>query len=302
MTGAGAGYRDEKDAAAAGDVALRPAMATDLRPIRELADAEHGGTVRPEGGYPEAVDAYFLHLIEHGRVEVAESDGTVVGFGAAIASPRWLHLADLFVRPELQSRGIGRRLLEAVMGEEWPRTTFSSDDPRALPLYVRLGMRPLWPNLYLAGDGRRIEGFPRDLEIDASAVVDVAALERDWWGVDRPIQHAYWATQPEAVPLIVRRGGRPVAAGYARSLLRGGGRWINLLFVAPDAEPLAPTLAALRWSADAEGRIGGCLLGPHPAVPALIAAGFRVIDRDTYQASDPDLIDPHRRIVNTGFL
>ena len=302
MTGAGAGPRNERRPAAAGDVALRPAVAMDLRPIRELADAEHGGAVPPEGGYPEAVDAYYLHLIDYGRVEVAESDGTVVGFGAAIASPRWLHLADLFVRPDLQSRGIGRRLLEAVMGEDWPRATFSSDDPRALPLYVRLGMRPLWPNLYLAGDGRRIGGSPPDIEVTAAGAADVASLERDWWGVDRPIQHDYWATQPEAIPLIVGRGGRPVAAGYARSLLRGGGRWINLLFVAPDAEPLAPTLAALRWSADAEGRIGGCLLGPHPAVPALIASGFRVIDRDTYQASDLDLIDPHRRIVNTGFL
>ena len=72
--------------------------------------------------------------------------------------------------------------------------------------------------------------------------------------------------------------------------------------VAPDVPAHDPTLAAIRWSADREGRIGSCVLGPHPIVPTLIEAGFRIVDRDTFQASDQDLVDPERLLPNTGFL
>jgi hypothetical protein len=33
-----------------------------------------------------------------------------------------------------------------------------------------------------------------------------------------------------------------------------------------------------------------------------MAAGFRIVDRDTFQASDPGLIDPEAILPNTGFL
>ncbi len=95
---------------------------------------------------------YLTHLIGRGIVVVAERDGVAVGFGAAVDTGRARHLADLFVVPEHQGGGIGRQLLDAVYGDAWPRTTFASDDPRAMPLYLRAGMAALWPNLYLAGD------------------------------------------------------------------------------------------------------------------------------------------------------
>jgi GNAT superfamily N-acetyltransferase len=283
---------------------LRQATSADLAAIRAIADAEDEPPT-PEVGFPEALDAYYLHLIEHGEVLLAVDDdeaGGVVGFGATIESGRGVHLADLFVRRDRQGGGIGRRLLESLFADRWPRTTFSSDDPRAMPLYIRMGMRPLWPNLYLDGDARRLPQLPPSLRVDAAGADRVAELERAFTGVDRPTQHAYWAAQPAAVPLVVRDGDRAVAIGYARSKLRGGGRWINSFVVAPGVPAHDPTLAAMRWSADAEGRIGTCVLGPHPIVPTLIDAGFRIVDRDTFQASDPALVDPERLLPNTGFL
>jgi hypothetical protein len=229
-------------------------------------------------------------------------DGSVVGFGATIESGRGVHLADLFVRRDRQGTGVGRRLLGSLFGERWPRTTFSSDDPRAMPLYIRSGMRPLWPNLYVEGDARRLPAPHIPLRVEAVGADRVAELERAFVGVDRPTQHAYWAAQPAAVPLVVLDGDRPVATGYARSKLRGGGRWMNSFVVAPGVAAHDPTLAAISWSADTEGRIGTCVLGPHPIVPTLVEAGFRIVDRDTFQASDPDLIDPERLLPNTGFL
>ncbi len=283
-------------------VSLRRAALADIAAMRAIADIEHGPPEPATGGFPEAIDAYYRYLVEHGDVRIAEDDERVVAFAAAIESQRGVHLADLFVVRDRHGGGIGRRLLEAVFGDRWPRTTFSSDDPRALPLYVRMGMRPLWPNLYLAGDARRLPETGARLAVEATTLEEVARLERNWTGVDRLGQHRYWAGQPESVPLVVRDGRRPVAVGYARSLLRGGGRWMNTFVVAPGEEPHDVTLAAIRWSGDAEGRIGACVLGPHPIVPTLIGAGFRVVDRDTFQASDPKLIEPERILPNTGLL
>jgi hypothetical protein len=42
--------------------------------------------------------------------------------------------------------------------------------------------------------------------------------------------------------------------------------------------------------------------GPSPLVRVLLESGFRIIDHDTFLASDPAVIDPLREIVNTGFL
>ena len=55
-------------------------------------------------------------------------------------------LGSLFVRNDLRGRGVGRTLLEAILSDASGRATFASSDPRALPLYVRFGMRPITPD------------------------------------------------------------------------------------------------------------------------------------------------------------
>ncbi len=284
-------------------VAIRPATQADLGAIRAIVDAEEPPPPAGTGGHPEAVDAYYVHLIRRGLVLLAEDDqGAALGFGAVIDSGRSVHLADLFVRREAQSGGIGRRLLERLFRDRWPRTTFSSDDPRALPLYVRMGMRPLWPNLYVLGDAAELPD-PVGFAVEQVAAGAVADLEREWTGVHRPIEHGWLAGQPDAAPLVVRdAAGRAVAAGHARARLTAKGRWMNTLLVAPGADGHDPTLAAVRWSAIPALPIGMCVPGPHPIVPTLVRAGFRVVDRDTFQASDPALIDPERVLINTGIL
>jgi hypothetical protein len=42
--------------------------------------------------------------------------------------------------------------------------------------------------------------------------------------------------------------------------------------------------------------------GPNPAVRPLLEAGFRIEERDTYMASEPDLVDPARLLPNPGML
>jgi GNAT superfamily N-acetyltransferase len=97
------------------------------------ADAGGIGRVSAATGQPatdSGADAsYVEHLLSHGTVLVAETDGWVSGWGAIVTTPVGVLLTDLFVDPAWQGMGIGRRILAGL----WPdvavlgRFTFSRD-------------------------------------------------------------------------------------------------------------------------------------------------------------------------------
>ncbi len=247
---------------------------------------------------------YLDFLIDHNTTAVAEIDGAILGFAASVRAGGISHLCDLFVDPTWQGRGLGRELLGAVMPAQGPRTTFASADPRALPLYARSGMRPSWPLLYLQGQAA---GLPAPAaasvvrQVFSRVPIDEArATEAALTGVDRPRLAAYQAALPGATPFVVTVDGSLAAVGLARDGRRTPGRVLDRLVVTADADPTDTLLAALRGTAD--GIVTVTVPGPHPALPALLDAGFRIVDRDTYCETEPGLIDPARRIPNTGFL
>ena len=278
---------------------IRRATAADLGAI----DAVHRAHDDPPPGAaalePGSHLVYFGHVLERGLVLVAELDGRVVGFGASVDTGRAVHLADLFVLPEFLGRGIGGRLLAGVFEDRWPRTTFASDDPRALPLYVRAGMRPYWPNLYVIGDGRSLEPGD-DLVVEPAEATTVAEIEQGWTGVDRSADHARWATRRGNRPFVIRSGSdEPVAVGHARDRVRGSGRWLDRLIAVPGIDTSAAIVAALRDGSPEDGAIGACIAGPNPVLLRLLDAGFRIADHDTFMASDPSLLDTNW-VYDTG--
>jgi GNAT superfamily N-acetyltransferase len=278
---------------------IRAAIDEDTPAILAIWGAN--GLVIPPGG-ADTLSPYVAHMLRSGRVLVAlDPDGAVAAFGAVAERSGVTHLADLFVRPDRLGRGIGRPLLAALFGAAERRTTFASSDPRALPLYARAGMAPLWPSLHLDVDIAQLPPTPPGLTVSPAGPDDVAGLEARWLGAADRRDHALWAALPEARPFVVTAGGRPVAAGHARARREGEHRWINRLVIAPDAEPAPVVLAAHHHAAEG-GRIGSCLPGPSPALRPLLDAGARIIDRDTFMASDPTLFDTTRRISDGGFL
>ncbi len=277
---------------------VRPATVDDVPAIRAiLAAHDNDGPVT----FADVVGPYVRHCIAHAIARVTERDGEVIAYGATIDTAVGRHLADLFVRPDLLGHGIGRVLLDAVFGGATRRTTFASADPRALPIYVRAGMAPLWPNLHLRGRGTALPPLDAGLTVEPAEPAGLAALEREWTGADRRVDHAFWGSLAAADGFVVLDRARPVAIGYGRARQVGPERAVDRLVVRPGGEPVGPAIAGLRRAARG-GDVAACIPGPHPVLPVLLRAGFRVVDRDQFMASDPDLVDPARLLPNGGML
>lgn len=284
-------------AAEPGAPAIRQATAADLAGIRAVL-AAHGN----DGPVviADIVGPYVSHLIDRGRAQVAVAGGAIVGFGAAIDTGRAVHLADLFVEPARLGQGIGKALLGAVLDGAGQRTTFASEDPRALPLYVRAGMQPLWASLYVQGPSGDLPRIAA-LRTEPATPIELAALELAWTGIDRSVDHAYWGRMAGSDAFVVREDDAVAAFGYGRLRQAAPIRVLDRLLIHPAADPVATLLTAVR-RAGQDGPALVCLLGPHPALRPLLEAGFRVVDRDQFLASDPDLVDPARLVPNPGML
>ena len=109
---------------------------------------------------------------------VAISEGQAVGIAESVRRESFWGLSMLFVHPAFQSRGVGRRLLEAAMGYAagaTQRMIQSSSDPRAMRRYFLAGLA-MHPTAAMGGqpDRRAIppslpgrDGVEGDLELVA---------------------------------------------------------------------------------------------------------------------------------------
>jgi hypothetical protein len=298
-------------------IEVRKAVLADLPRIAAVAlateqDEEWGG----------ADPAYMTHLLAHGRVVVAVTGGSVAGFGATRqigSGPGAISmLCDLFVDPRLQGSGCGRSMLAGLWPGNGRRMTFSSLHGHALPLYTSFGLDAWWPLLYLRGrvdsvaDVARLDGWRSATATPA----EVAELELAWTGIDRSDDHLAWARRPGGAGVLAMRGGQVMAAATVGGA--GDEYGVTHLALAPAAaagggtDTVAPggadaaaagsadaanaVLAVLAGLEPAGGRARVCLPGPHPAVRALLAVGWRVAEFDMFMATEPGLLDPRRAV------
>jgi GNAT superfamily N-acetyltransferase len=279
-------------------ITVRPATAADFPAIAKVAVAT-GQDEEWAGSDP----AYLAYLLEHGTLLVAGRDGAITGFGATRLigdGPAAVSmLCDLFVHPGTHGRGCGR----AILSQLWPdgtlprRMTFSSLHAHALPLYTRFGLDAWWPLLYLTGEVAAVRARDGWAVAPASAV-EVAAAEQRWTGVDRSADHRAWAARPHGQPVRAFHRGELAAAGTVAG--RGADYGLAHLATAPDVPAGDAVLAVLASLKAPDGRARVCLPGPHPAVRALFAAGWRHGESDVFMASDPGLLDPRRAVPNPG--
>jgi GNAT superfamily N-acetyltransferase len=224
-------------------------------------------------GWRRRPDALDFEL-RTGALWVAHEEGAVAGYAGVVRHGDVAHLADLFVARDRLGRGIGRRLLDAALPREGVRTTFASGDERALPLYVRAGLRPLAPLLYLEG------ALAGSRELERVAVPDIAARDAAASGRERADllgflaeagAYALTGERPESYVVV-----RPAAAGA----------WLG-----PGCADAGELPAFAAAAAAAHGSVRFALCGTHPALATLFDAGFRLGGSDTYMASHPDALD-----------
>ena len=286
---------------------IRPATSADIPAIRRLLCAYQNDDPPETRVGPDIVGPYVAHILaEHVAMVAAAGvdDADVVAYGAVAAAGRGSHLADLFVREDLRGQGIGTRLLNALLAGRTLRTTFASSDPRAMPAYVKAGMLPRWPLLYLEGLPEAVAQLDAGWHVVRGATnQEVCALEADWTGANRPADHAFWASQAAADVFVVLDGsGSAVAAGYGRGRQAScSSRALDRLVIAPGVDPVPPVAAAIRRVMQA-GSVAITVPGPHPALPSLLRAGFTIADSDVYMAGPSDPVDPARLLPNNGML
>jgi GNAT superfamily N-acetyltransferase len=174
-------------------VELRPTTDDDLEAMRDVFVAatgelfgRHGLTApAPSAGAFSAIQG---HIAATGRSVVAEQDGRVEGFAAALVRGEDWFLSSLFVLPEVQGRGLGSELLAAVWSDGLVRRRTITDafQPVSNALYGRRGLIPATP--LLAFEGRPQAAGPSAEETPA----DLAAIDAAAYGFDRAHDHAYW--------------------------------------------------------------------------------------------------------------
>jgi GNAT superfamily N-acetyltransferase len=154
-------------------VILRDADPSDLAAVYDIWYAtEIVGVPHPP---PPRTMPWFGHLLDVGRLVVAEERSEVIGFAGLLDLGSCVALSDLFVRPDRQSQGVGAALLDEVLPGERPCVTMASADPRAIASYARRGMRPRWPAYYLSATAGQV----REGAWPALAVRELALDEYD---------------------------------------------------------------------------------------------------------------------------
>ena len=281
---------------------MRPADAGDVPALAAILAANDEPMDWPD--LPGLGWPYLEHLVGRARTAVAVVDDVVAGFGGSVPVGRddLRFVTDLFVDPRRQSRGAGRALLTSVLEGSTERMTFSSSDERAMGLYIRAGMRPWWPLLYVELAAGVMGDSAAGLESVPASVEETAAMSLAWTGIDRTADFEHYASLPEASGFLVRDAGTVAAVGWARrERKRSDGRWLDHASLAPGADVLRVALAVLRAAAAGE-RLVTAVPGPHPVLGPLLDRGARIAGRDQFCATDPGLLDPLCVLPNPGFL
>jgi GNAT superfamily N-acetyltransferase len=177
------------------EVLLRPLRPDDV-PVVERISAEAflevdrarvlPGDPAPEIRSPAGAENWVRRTrrfveTDPGGCWAAEQGGDVVGFATSVRRESLWVLATYAVRPGLQGRGTGRRLLDAALGHGDGCTRYmlpASDDPAAVRRYLLAGFA-LHPQMYLHGRLDRAAVPPgTGARVREGSADDVALLDR----------------------------------------------------------------------------------------------------------------------------
>jgi GNAT superfamily N-acetyltransferase len=290
-------------------IRVRPAVPSDLDACADTWRAGldgYGARVGrpPLVGASGPIVALLGHLRETdpGRFLVAVRDAEdgerVVAFVSALRRAHVWFLAMLFVRPDEQARGLGRRLLEAVLPSPDEATALATCTDAAQPvsnaLYARHGIVPRLPVIELVGrpDPARLPALPDGVRAVPFELLSggpgggspdgpgrrhlaeaIAALDGGLLGYAHPEDHAFLAATGRLGYLYQAGDGQVLGYGYTSTVGRIGPVAVReeALFPGVLGHLLAAVTPAGVFSTWVPGAAGA-------AMTTLLEAGLRIED------------------------
>ncbi|MEE8307905.1 MAG: GNAT family N-acetyltransferase [Gammaproteobacteria bacterium] len=160
---------------------------------------------------------------------VAEDEGHVVGLGLSWVCGRFWFLADLFVLPEYQGRGIGGELMQLTFdhaqkndAENRALITFAHNRS-SIGLYAKHGLFPREP-LYTVGAPSAALAGKVDKEVawagldgNASQAAAIKRIDEDCLGFSRDKHHRYLLAEAAAEGVLFEDNSGPVGYAYVWS-------------------------------------------------------------------------------------
>lgn len=257
---------------------------------------------------PGDVSSLARHILKTGTVYVAEQDGQILGFAGAITRGQITFLTDLFVKPTIQSGGLGKTLLSSILPQDGLiHCTISSSDPRAQGLYIRSGMIPGFPHFNLQWKKPSSwEPFATDVAVAEGKVGDQELIQWDAriGGRERPLDHAFWVQEQEAVPLWFLRDGKTIGYGYMR--MKTGSIWypefcaIGPIGVNNPDHATECILAAINWACQRATMLHIDVPGSHPCLAPLLEIGFHIAYVELFVSAAPKPFFDPRCYIPSG--
>lgn len=96
---------------------LRPALPADVSKVTALVDAAYRHYVARIGRLPGPMTCDYAEVIRNQRVNVAESDGTLLGLIALNIDFEGFFVSNVAVDPAHRGKGLGKALLEFAESE-----------------------------------------------------------------------------------------------------------------------------------------------------------------------------------------
>jgi GNAT superfamily N-acetyltransferase len=284
------------------DIVYRPANSADLDSAARVVQLaynslrEHHGLAPTIPLRPPLFQALCLAKDPEG-LWVAEAGQDIVGFGFSWMCQKFWFLAQLFIKPDTQARGVGQTLLSKTLrqaqrhGAENRALITTAYNLVSAALYLRNGMYPRELLYRMAAPATVVRQHLATGGIDTVPIASWPA-PREWiGGIDEQIlgfrrdaHHQFLLGGFAARALRIEQAGRPV--GYAYISADGH---LGPIAVAPDADATAVVAAALRCALDRQPeQVSMIVPGRAEDVLALVSRlGFRIDEPYVVMSASP---------------